>query len=139
MDAARWKRLEAAGWRSGTVQEFLGLSDAEMLEILILERLAREVRRVRQAAGLSQQALAGRLGSSQSRVAKLEAGDPTVSMDLLVRAHLALGQSASALGKLIASVTLERPVRRSTSMIGPMRRDPVRRGRKALSARASQR
>src|SRR5581483_4278956 len=47
--------------------------------------------RRRAELGLSQAVVAKRLGSSQSRVAKMEAGDPSVSLDLLLRALLALG------------------------------------------------
>jgi hypothetical protein len=42
------------------------------------------------------------LKSSQSRVAKMEAGDPTVSLDLLVKSILALGASNRELAAIIA-------------------------------------
>ena len=45
----------------------------------------------RQKRGLSQLDLARKMGSSQSRVAKIEAGDPSVSLDLIVRAFFATG------------------------------------------------
>jgi len=58
------------------------------------------------AAGLTQTELAKHLGSSQSRVAKLEAGDTSVSLDLLIRGLLAVGASrkdvAQALGRRVA-------------------------------------
>ena len=84
-------KLEAAGWAVGSAQEFLGLSDAEtaLIEMKLLLSTALRERRMRH--GLSQAQLARRLHSSQSRVAKMEAGDPSVSMDLLVRSLLALG------------------------------------------------
>jgi transcriptional regulator with XRE-family HTH domain len=53
--------------------------------------LSRCVRRRRAAQNVSQAALAKRLKSSQSRVAKMEAADATVSVDLLLRALFALG------------------------------------------------
>jgi Helix-turn-helix len=40
---------------------------------------------------LSQTVLAKRMKSSQSRIAKIEAADPSVSIDLMVRALLASG------------------------------------------------
>jgi predicted transcriptional regulator len=52
---------------------------------------------------VTQVALAKALQSSQSRVAKMEAGDPTVSLDLLVRSLLALGASNRDLAAIIAS------------------------------------
>jgi DNA-binding XRE family transcriptional regulator len=95
VDSEKRERLEKAGWRVGTVQEFLGLSDAEVafidikinLRALLKERLAEQ--------GLTRLELAERLGSSQSRVAKIESGDPSVSLDLLVRALLATGATPS--------------------------------------------
>ena len=45
----------------------------------------------RQKRGLSQIDLARKMRSSQSRVAKIEAGDPSVSLDLIVRAFFATG------------------------------------------------
>jgi hypothetical protein len=45
--------------------------------------------------------LAKAMRSSQSRVAKMEAGDPTVSLDLLVQSLLALGASNRDLGQII--------------------------------------
>ena len=52
---------------------------------------------------MTQLTLARAVGSSQSRIAKMEAGDPTVSIDLLIKALLALGASIRELGKIIAT------------------------------------
>ena len=94
-------KLEAAGWTVGSVNEFLGLSDAETAFIEMKLELSRSLRDRRQQCGLSQVQLAERLRSSQSRVAKMEAGDPSVSMDLLVSALLLLGATAADLAKAI--------------------------------------
>lgn len=102
MDAAKKKRLEAAGWRVGTVAEFLGLSDEEMELIDMKIRLSDLVKNTRKRKKLSQLQLAKRLGSSQSRVAKIEAGDPTVSFELLVRASLVGGATRKDLARAIA-------------------------------------
>ncbi|HVT60963.1 MAG TPA: helix-turn-helix transcriptional regulator [Thermoanaerobaculia bacterium] len=85
------KRLEAAGARVTTVKEFLGLSEADMIFIEMKIALAKKLREVRKAAELTQEQVARRVGSSQSRVAKMEAGDPAVTMDLLVGSLLRLG------------------------------------------------
>ncbi len=77
----------------GTVSEFLGLTDEEAALIELKLDLARAVRTERIRRRLTQEELGKVLGSSQSRVAKMEAGDPTVSIDLLVRALLRLGAS----------------------------------------------
>jgi DNA-binding XRE family transcriptional regulator len=94
-------KLETAGWAVGSVKEFLGLSDAEAALIEMKLGLSRSLRERRQKCGLSQVQLAERLRSSQSRVAKMEAGDPSVSMDLLVGSLLLLGATATDLAKAI--------------------------------------
>lgn len=103
MKKSKRTKLTAAGWAIGSVQDFLGLSDAETALIELKLSLSRSLRDRRQRRGLSQVELAKRLRSSQSRVAKMEAGDPSVSMDLLVSSLLVLGASAADLAKAIRS------------------------------------
>jgi len=91
MKETKRKRLAAAGWRTGSAAEFLGLSEQESALLDLKLALARELRARRTRRGLTQTETARRLGSSQSRLAKMEAGDPSVSFDLLVRSLLALG------------------------------------------------
>lgn len=91
MDQATRSRLEASGWRTGSVQDFLKLTEAEAAFIEAKLALAAELRAIRHARDLSQTQVARRVGSSQSRVAKMEAADASVSLDLIVRALLALG------------------------------------------------
>lgn len=86
-------RLESAGWKVGSAAEFLELDPCEAAYIEIKLALARILKSRRLENGLTQAALADRTGSSQSRVAKMEAADPTVSIDLLVRSLLASGAS----------------------------------------------
>ena len=95
-------RLEAAGWRVGTAREFLGLTQEEAAFVEMKLALAESVRRRRQARRLTQTQLAKRLGSSQSRVAKIEAADPSVSIDLLVRSLLAMGASRAEVARIIS-------------------------------------
>ena len=97
------KRLAAKGWKIGTVKEFLDLSNEESAYIELKIRLAAGLRRRRQEKGLSQLALAAKLQSSQSRVAKMEAGDPSVSLDLLIRSLLSLGASERELSQIITT------------------------------------
>jgi ribosome-binding protein aMBF1 (putative translation factor) len=101
MRAEKRKRLEAKGWKVGSVKDFLGLSDQEAAYIELRLKLARGLKARRHARGLSQNELAKVVHSSQSRVAKMESGDPTVSLDLLVRSLLALGASTRDLGQII--------------------------------------
>jgi ribosome-binding protein aMBF1 (putative translation factor) len=103
MNTKKRKHLEAAGWRVGTAAEFLGLDEQQALLVELKLALADAVRARRTKLGLTQQALARRLGSSQSRVAKLESADPSVSMDLLVTALLGLGATRRELAKIVGS------------------------------------
>jgi predicted transcriptional regulator len=104
MKSAKKARLEAAGWKVASAEDFLGLSRAEALYVAVKLALARKLRERRQRRELSQTQLAKVLGSSQSRVAKMEAADPTVSADLLIRSLLTLGSTrrelATAIGPL---------------------------------------
>lgn len=106
MGRSKKQGLEAKGWRFGTVQDFLGLSDEEAAYLEVRLRLADSLRRCREKQNLSQTDLAKRLHSSQSRVAKMEGGDPSVSIDLLIRSLLALGASSRDLARTISGVSL---------------------------------
>ena len=99
MRKSKRAKLAAAGWAVGSVQDFLGLSEAEAALIEMKLALSRTLRDRRQRRGVSQVELAKRLRSSQSRVAKMEAGDPSVSMDLLVSSLLVLGANPADLAK----------------------------------------
>lgn len=101
MKRSKRERLEAAGWRVGTAAEFLGLTAEEAAFVEMKIALADGVRRRRQAKRLTQIQLAARIGSSQSRVAKMETADPTVSIDLLVRTLLAMGASRAEVARVI--------------------------------------
>ena len=79
------------GWVEGSANEFLDLSDADMAYIETKRALAACLRELRQKKRLTQEELAARLETSQSRVAKMEAGDPTVSIDLLIQALYRIG------------------------------------------------
>ena len=95
-------RLQQAGWRIGSAQDFLGLTDDEMALIEMRLALGRSLKERRLASGLTQQELASRVGSSQSRIAKMESADPAVSIDLFVRSLLKLGATRQELGRIIA-------------------------------------
>ena len=97
------KRLEAKGWKIGNAKDFLGLSEEESAYIELKIRLAEGLRKSRRVKGLSQVDLAAKLQSSQSRVAKMEAGDPSVSLDLLIRSLITLGASDRELSKIIVT------------------------------------
>lgn len=102
MREAKRKRLEAKGWRVGSVQEFLNLSPEEVAYIELKLELADRFREQRRKRRMTQREVARIIKSSQSRIAKMEAGDPSVSLDLLIRSLLALGASGCDLGRAIA-------------------------------------
>jgi DNA-binding XRE family transcriptional regulator len=99
-------RLEKKGWRVGSAQDFLGLTDEEAAYVELRLGLAASLRKRRQKENLTQTELAKRIGSSQSRVAKMERGDPSVSLDLLIRSLLALGATNRDLAKAFSTASL---------------------------------
>ena len=103
MNSARKARLKAKGWRSGSAADFLGLSPEESYFVELKLRLADDLKLRRTKGRISQEQLAVLLGSSQSRVAKMERGDASVSIDLLVRSLLAMGAKPKDLGRSIAA------------------------------------
>ncbi len=102
MKRSKKKKLESAGFKVGSAPEFLGHSDEESALIDLKVRLNCMLRSARQAARLTQSELARRVGSSQSRIAKLEAASPDVSLDLICKALLAMGATRQVIGKAIA-------------------------------------
>jgi DNA-binding XRE family transcriptional regulator len=102
MRKTKQKRLESKGWKIGNTDEFLELSPEESAYIEVKLELADNLRKRRQRRKLTQVQLARMVNSSQSRVAKMEAGDPSVSIDLLVRSLFALGASKRDVAKIIA-------------------------------------
>ena len=105
MKAEKRRKLEAGGWRVGDAGDFLGLSSSEAQFVEIKLALARKLRQLREKHHWTQAELAKKVGSSQSRVAKMEAGDPTVSVDLLVKSLLAAGADRHELGRVVGART----------------------------------
>ncbi len=103
MKNIRRMKLKGDGWHVGDAADFLLLEPDEVLLIEVRYQLGRTLRSRRSGMELTQHMLAARLGSSQSRVAKMEAGDPSVSLDLLIRALLQLGVSVRDIGRAIAN------------------------------------
>lgn len=101
--SAKRRRLEAAGWKVGSAQDLLRLTDEDVEYIELHLSLAALLTKRRKSLGYTQTEVAALVGSSQSRVAKMEAGDPTVSVDLLIRALLALGVSRKQVGRAIGT------------------------------------
>ena len=101
MDKERKARLEAHGWAVGSVEQFLGLTSEEAAYVELRLKLSDAIREYRKKRRLTQSQLADLIQSSQSRVAKAEAADGSVSLDLLIRSLLALGATHQDLAKVI--------------------------------------
>lgn len=104
MDNSKRERLEAKGWKIGTVAEFLELTPEEAALVEIKLALSRSLKERRQNL-MTQADLAAKLHSSQPRIANAENGDASVSIELLIRAMLATGATLQDIGQVIASVT----------------------------------
>ncbi len=97
------KTIEQLGWKDGTVAEFLDLTPEESALIEMKLALSRHLRE-RRAASMTQNELAEKISSSQSRIAKAESGHSSVSMELLVRAILATGATPHEIGEVLERV-----------------------------------
>lgn len=101
MDKTKLAKLTAAGWTAGSAQDFLQLSPEEAAYVEVKVGLAAALRAQRKERHLSQEEVAKRLHSSQSRVAKMEAADPSVSVDLILRSLFALGATPKDISRAI--------------------------------------
>jgi len=102
MKVTKRKKLESKGWKVGSAEGFLELSPEELAYIEMKHALSNSLKERRAKEKLSQVEVAKIFKTSQSRVAKMEAGDPSVSIDLLVKSLLALGASPKELAKAIS-------------------------------------
>lgn len=101
MKADKRKKLESKGWKVGSANDFLSLTPEETAYIELKLSLSNSLKERRSKVKLSQVEVAKLVKTSQSRVAKMEAGDPSVSIDLLIKSLLALGASPKDLAKAI--------------------------------------
>ena len=104
MNTLKKARLQRYGWAVGDTAEFLNLNAQEAQFVELKLALAAGVRELRERSGMTQAALAEQLGSSQSRVAKMEAADRSVTVDLMMRSLLAIGATPAGIAKLIKRV-----------------------------------
>ena len=102
MNITKRKRLEAKGWRIGSAKEFLVLSELEEVYIELKLTLGENLKKRRLKKKLTQIELAKLLRSNQSRIAKMESGDPSVSIDLLIKSLLALGTTKQDIAGIIS-------------------------------------
>ncbi len=102
MDSKKRKNLEAKGWVFGDAADIFDLTpeEARLIDLKLALRASLKEERTKQ--NITQEELAEAIGSSQSRIAKMERGDPAVSVDLLLKALMALGMSNKQISKIIA-------------------------------------
>jgi len=103
MDSKKRKQLEKNGYKITDTQEFLGLSDAEMEIIDLKIKIGKEVRALRKELKITQKELAKSIESDQSRIAKLESGHTSVSLELQYKAWRELGATTKDIGRTISS------------------------------------
>lgn len=101
MDKQKRKKLEEKGFRVGSAADFLDLTPEEEAYIEIRLEVSTLIKTQRNKRGWTQEQLARAMGSSQSRVAKMEAGDLSTSLDLMIKTLLRLGISKQEIGKLL--------------------------------------
>ncbi len=100
MNEEKQKQLAEKGWVTTTIEDFLDLTPEESAYIELKLLLSQNLRVRRESLNLSQDALARKIESSQSRVSKMEMGDPSVSLDLLIRSLLSLGVTSEEIGRI---------------------------------------
>lgn len=105
MKKGKREQLERKGWKLGSAEDFLGLSAEETAYIELKLALGQRLKAAREKKGMTQTDLARLAGSSQSRIAKMEAGDPSVSMDLIIKTLLAMGVSRKQIASSIAKTS----------------------------------
>ena len=103
MNNSKIERLKAQGWEVGDASNFLGLSDEEMAFIDLKIALSKRLKELRISQNISQESLAKKIKSSQSRVAKIEACDSSVSVDLILKTMFSLGATNQDIADAIQS------------------------------------
>ena len=101
MRAAKKKKLEKKGWVAGDAADFLQLTPEEASFVELKVKLTEALLNRRRLRKWTQTRLALRIKSSQSRVAKIESGDPSVSLDLVFRSLFALGVTQKEVARII--------------------------------------
>jgi transcriptional regulator with XRE-family HTH domain len=119
MDKKKQLKLISKGWAVGDASDFLGLSKEETEFVELKVSLAQELQKKRQKKHMTQESLSQLIHSSQSRIAKMEKSDSSVSLDLMIRSLLALGTSRTEISKAIARKSSHIP---ATALIHPRKK-----------------
>jgi len=113
MDKKVQSALEEAGYRFMDAADFLELTEEERQLVELRMVIRRKIRFQREKLNMTQQQLAKKMNSSQSRVAKMESGASDVSLDLMFRGFFAAGGRLSDLapGKTVRKSKQSAPVK----------------------------
>jgi len=122
MNTLKKARLQRAGWAVGNAAEFLNLNAQKAQFVELKLALAGGVRQLREHRGMTQAALAEQLGSSESRVTKMEVADRSVSIDLMMRSLLAIGATPGEIAKLIKDAWIRARRLRQPKQLTPRRK-----------------
>lgn len=101
MNSSKKNQLKKAGWKVSDTKEFLGLTEEESVYIEMKLDMAALLKAERRKAGLTQSELAKKLHTSQPRIAKMENGDPSVTLDLILKGLLSLEVQRSEIGRAL--------------------------------------
>lgn len=104
MDNNKINRLKSQGWEVGNTADFLKLSQEEIALIDFKIALTKRLKELRIKQNLSQESLAQKIKSSQSRIAKIEAGEQNISLDLILKTMFSLGATNQDLIEVIKSL-----------------------------------
>ncbi len=102
MDSKKRDKLAAKGFTVGSVTDFLQLTPAKAAFIGLRLEIGKLLTQQRKKKRWTQARLAETIGSSQSRVAKMESGDVGVTIDLMIRALFQLGLDKKQLGRALS-------------------------------------
>ena len=103
MDKIKKEKLEKKGWKVGDIDEYLGLSPAEMAIVEMKVALAKALVAKRKTLGETQVSAATIAKTSQSRYAKVEHADSSVSLELMIKMFFALGANKKDLLKALSA------------------------------------
>lgn len=126
MNKSKKENLEKSGWKVGSTEEFLGLTPEEEAYIELKLSLSQFLQEKRKTKHITQVQLAKLIQSSQSRVAKIEKGEQSVSIDLILRSLFALGTETKEIAKKLNGIK-NASKRRNTKRI-----ELAARGRQAI-------
>jgi len=104
MNKSKKEALEQKGWKVGSAGDFLGLTPEESAYIELKLSLSQFLQEKRKTRRLTQNQMAALIQSSQSRVAKMEKGEESVSIDLILRSLLALGTEINEIGRSLTGI-----------------------------------